>query len=163
MTVKTNTPRPGETAEQTAARTAPRNQIAERHTIPPYKMRRVIVESPFAGDIEANLIYVRACMRDCLMRGEAPFASHALYTQPGILDDTIEVERIHGINAGHAWMHGAQAVVVYQDLGISKGMERGINSARINGLPVEYRQLGWYAPETVQSTRLGAESIASEE
>lgn len=139
--ITTNTPRPGESAEETAARTAPRNQIAERHTIPPYAMRRVIVESPFAGDVEANLTYARACLRDCLMRGEAPFASHALYTQTGILDDDIEVERIHGINAGHAWMHGAHAVVVYQDRGISKGMEQGINSARINGLPIEYRTL----------------------
>lgn len=163
MTVKTNTPRPGETAEQTAARTAPRNQIAERHTIPPYKMRRVIVESPFSGDVVANIRYARACLRDCLLRGEYPYASHLLLTQDGILDDTIEVERIHGINAGHAWMHGAQAVVVYQDLGISKGMEQGINSARINGLPVEYRQLGWYAPETADSVRLGTESIAGGE
>lgn len=131
-------------------------QIADRHTIPPYAMRRVIVESPFAGDIEANLTYVRACMRDCLIRGEAPFASHALYTQPGILDDGVEVERIFGINAGHAWMYGAEAVVVYQDRGISKGMEQGIASARIRGLPVEYRTLT--APG-VDSVRLGAESI----
>lgn len=116
-------------------------EIAERHTIPPYAMRRVIVESPFAGDVEANLTYVRACMHDCLMRGEAPFASHALYTQPGILDDTIEVERIHGINAGHAWMHGADAVVVYQDRGISRGMRQGIDRAELHGLPVEYRNI----------------------
>ena len=121
--------------------------ISDRHTIPPYAMRRVVVESPFSGDVDANLSYVRACMRDCLLRGEAPFASHALYTQPGILDDEVEVERIHGINAGHAWMHGAQAVVVYIDRGVSRGMEQGINSAKINGVPVEYRTLEPQATE----------------
>ncbi|MET4808566.1 hypothetical protein ABIA95_000200 [Bradyrhizobium sp. LA8.1] len=116
--------------------------IEERHTVPPYAMRRVVVESPFAGDIEGNLTYLRACMRDCLMRGEAPFASHALYTQPGVLDDGIDVERIYGINAGHAWMHGAHAVVVYTDRGVSKGMEQGIRSAVVNDVPIEYRTLG---------------------
>lgn len=116
-------------------------EVAERHTLPPYAMRRVVVESPFAGDIEANLTYARACIRDCLMRGEAPFASHLLYTQQGVLDDGIEVERIYGINAGHAWMHGAQAVVVYTDRGTSKGMQQGIRSAEINKVPVEYRTL----------------------
>jgi hypothetical protein len=117
-------------------------EIAHRHTIPPYAMRRVIVESPFAGDIEANIAYARECIRDCLMRGEAPFASHLLYTQAGVLDDSIREERAHGINAGHAWMYGAQAVVVYTDRGISKGMEAGINAAETNGIPVERRSLG---------------------
>lgn len=125
--------------------------MEQRHTLPPYSIRRVVLESPFSGDVEGNLTYVRACMRDCLMRGEAPFASHALYTQPGILDDEIEVERIYGINAGHAWMHGAQAVVVYTDRGISVGMQQGINSAKINGLPVEYRRLA--VAEPAEATR----------
>ncbi len=117
------------------------NEIEHRHTIPPYAMRRVVLESPFAGDVEGNLAYARECIRDCLMRGEAPFASHLLYTQDGVLDDTIKEERIYGINAGHAWMHGAQAVVVYTDRGISEGMRQGIASATVNKVPVEYRSL----------------------
>lgn len=115
--------------------------IEERHTIAPHQMRRVIVESPYAGDVKANLAYARAACHDCLMRGESPYASHLLLTQPGILDDTIPLERAHGINAGRAWMNGAHAVVVYQDRGISKGMEAGITSARFRGLHVEYRSL----------------------
>ena len=51
-------------------------------------MRLVIVESPYAGDIETNVKYARRCVKDSLMRGEAPIASHLLYTQEGILDDT---------------------------------------------------------------------------
>jgi hypothetical protein len=115
--------------------------IDERHTIAPFQFRRVIVESPYAGDVEANLAYARACCADCLRRGETPYASHLLLTQPGILDDTVELERVLGINAGHAWMHGAHAVVVYTDRGISKGMEAGIRSAEVNKVPVEYRNL----------------------
>lgn len=46
-------------------------------------MRRVIVESPYAGEVEANVTYARACVRDCVLRGEAPIASHLLFTQPG--------------------------------------------------------------------------------
>jgi hypothetical protein len=105
------------------------------------KMRRVIVESPFAGDVDANLTYVRACMRDCLLRGEAPLASHALYTQSGVLNDEVPAERAHGIDAGHAWMYGAEAVVVYVDRGMSSGMEQGIARAELAGLPVERRSL----------------------
>ena len=39
-------------------------------------MKLVVVESPYAGDVETNVRYARAAIRDCLMRGEAPFASH---------------------------------------------------------------------------------------
>lgn len=63
----------------------------------------VILESPFAGDIEKNLKYARKCMRDCFMRGELPFASHLLYTQDGILNDDLPKERMLGIDAGLCW------------------------------------------------------------
>lgn len=85
-------------------------------------MRRVIIESPYAGDVERNLRYLRACLRDSLLRGEAPFASHAIYTQPGVLDDHDPEQRRMGIEAGFAWWIGAAAVVFYTDLGWSRGM-----------------------------------------
>lgn len=115
--------------------------IKKYHTTAPHLMRRTIVESPFSGDVEANIDYARACIRDSLLRGESPIASHLLYTQEGILDDSDPLERAHGINAGHAWMHVCDAVVVYADRGISKGMEAGIRSASFHGIPVEYRKL----------------------
>jgi hypothetical protein len=108
-------------------------------------MRLVIIESPFAADEllthQQNIIYARACVRDSLLRGEAPIASHLLYTQPGILDDQIEIERQHGIDAGLAWRAVAEASVVYTDRGISRGMEYGIAKARESGVPVEFRSL----------------------
>jgi len=56
-------------------------------------MIKVVLESPFAGDIQKNLQYARKCMADCLKHCEASFASHLLYTQDGILDDDIPHER----------------------------------------------------------------------
>lgn len=102
----------------------------------------VVVESPYAGDIEKNLRYVRACMRDCLLRGEAPFASHALYTQPGVLRDEVPEERQHGIEAGFAFRPLMKKTVVYEDLGYSRGMNYGIAHAKEIGHPIEYRKLG---------------------
>lgn len=105
-------------------------------------MRLVIIESPYAGDVEANVAYARRCVRDSLSRGEAPIASHLLYTQPGILDDDHPAERQWGIDAGLAWRRAAEASVVYTDRGISRGMEYGIAAAKEAGIPIEYRQIG---------------------
>jgi hypothetical protein len=104
-------------------------------------MRRVYLESPYEGDVEQNIEYACACMMDCLSRGEAPMASHLLYTQPGMLRDEILNERRLGIAAGLAWATVAEATVVYTDLGISRGMEYGIDHAEQCGRPVEYRTI----------------------
>jgi len=104
-------------------------------------MRRVILESPYAGDVDQNTDYARACMHDCLMRGEAPFASHLLYTQPGVLRDKNNDERMLGIEAGLAWGRVAEATVVYIDHGISAGMRQGMDRAEMEGRPVERRRL----------------------
>ena len=105
-------------------------------------MRLVILESPYAGDVAANVEYARRCVRDSLSRGEAPIASHLLYTQPGILDDNDPVERAQGIEAGLAGRTVAEASVVYTDRGISPGMRYGIDAALRAGRPVEFRKLG---------------------
>ena len=104
-------------------------------------MRLVIVESPYAGDVDANVAYARACVADALARGEAPFASHLLYTQPGILRDEVPAERDKGIAAAMAWYRAADAAVVYTDRGISRGMEFGIATAKDAGKPVEFRSI----------------------
>lgn len=105
-------------------------------------MRLVILETPYAGDVERNVTYARAAMADCLRRGEAPYASHLLYTQPGVLDDDKPDERTLGIDAGLAWGDKADATVVYVDHGISRGMQYGIDRANAAGRPVETRTLG---------------------
>ena len=104
-------------------------------------MRVVILESPYAGKVKLNTRYARACLADCLKRGEAPFASHLLYTQPGVLDDNDPEERERGIRAGFEYRSVATMTVVYTDLGTSSGMRYGISHAAQDGQPIEYRTL----------------------
>ena len=104
--------------------------------------RLVILESPYAGDVQRNVEYARAAMLDCFQKGDAPYASHLLYTQ--VLDDNDRLERRVGIEAGLMWGAKADATVVYTDLGISRGMKLGIERAHEEGRPVEYRTIpGW--------------------
>jgi len=102
-------------------------------------MRRVTVESPYAGDVDKNVKYAQECLKDSLRRGEAPLASHLLYTQ--VLDDTIPEERTWGINAGFEWLEQAEACILYIDNGISNGMRFARAFAQDRGIPVEYRLL----------------------
>jgi len=100
---------------------------------------KVIIESPYAGDVKRNTEYAIKCMKDCFERGEFPFASHLLYTQ--CLDDSIPNERTLGIDAGLEWGKYAEKTVIYTDLGISKGMEYGIKNALDNERTIEYRTI----------------------
>ena len=104
-------------------------------------MKLVIVESPFKGDVALNIAYARACIHDSLRRGESPIASHLLYTQPGVLDDNIPEERQLGIDAGLAWRGVSHGSVAYIDLGISGGMQYGLNLAATSGKTCEKRIL----------------------
>lgn len=107
-------------------------------------MKRVVVESPYSGNVELNLRYLRAALRDCILRGESPYASHALLTQPGVLDDTVPEERELGIKAGFAFRPVMDLTAVYTDLGYSNGMKYGIADAGRIGHPIEYRTIpGW--------------------
>lgn len=105
----------------------------------------VIIESPFQTSSdkseENHIAYARRAMRDSLLRGEAPFASHLLYTQEGVLDDSLPAERALGIEAGHTWMRHCDYVVVYKDIGISPGMQEGIRHAERLGKTIYYRYL----------------------
>lgn len=104
-------------------------------------MRLVIIESPYAGDVERNVRYARAAVRHSLSLGEAPIASHLLYTQPGILDDNIPAERQQGIDAGLAWRAVTQLSAVYVDFGWSTGMKYGAAAARAAGVEVQEREI----------------------
>jgi len=105
-------------------------------------MRLVTIESPFMGDEPANLCYLRWCMRFCLQElDSAPYASHALYTQPGVLRDHVPEERKLGMRAGFSWGALAEERAVFADRGISGGMITGIKQARGRGQVVRYYQI----------------------
>jgi hypothetical protein len=118
----------------------------------------VVVESPYAGrcdprcpwpissilkwiDRRRNIRYLRKCLRDSIMRGEAPFASHAIYTQPGVLRDDVPEARACGIAAGLEWGTAGHMRAVYIDRGITGGMEAGIKAARMLAQPVVFRMI----------------------
>ena len=109
-------------------------------------MRLVIIESPCKAITPwmwgRNKRYAVACIRDCLNRGETPYASHVILAFSGALDDRHGIEREEGINAGLAWIDAVEKVVVYQDFGVSPGMLRGIENAKKHGVPVEFRKIG---------------------
>ena len=106
-------------------------------------MRLTIVESPYRGHTESeqerNVIYLRMCLRDSILRGEAPFASHAIY--PFVLDDQDEVERGLGIRLGYEWWRAATLVAFYTDLGWSEGMMAAGKKVRTSGLKWEERSI----------------------
>jgi|SRR5215472_9194822 len=86
--------------------------------IPHFKL--VVIESPYRGEIERNKAYLKLCFLDSIMRGEAPTASHKLYTD--VLDDNDPDERKLGIELGFAWLKVADLVAFYTDFGMSGGM-----------------------------------------
>lgn len=107
-------------------------------------VRRVFLASPFAATTEAQLrvhiAYARQCFRDCVELGEAPFAPHLLYPQPGLLSDHRSLERSRGIVCGLAWMRQADALVAFRDFGISEGMGEEIAAAHFYRVPVIFRE-----------------------
>jgi hypothetical protein len=127
------------------------------------KMRRVVLESPFAGDRSSNIEYARRCIRDCLQRDESAIASHLLYTQEGILDDDVPAQRSLGIQAGLAWIEVADAMVVYIDRGISFGMRKAMEVAKSKNLRIEIRTIDRIAggPDNAGVLGSGADGIAT--
>lgn len=111
-------------------------------------MRRVVMESPYAGDTDEQVYlnekYGEFCMHDCLVNhNEAPYASHLLYTRKNVLRDNVPGERKLGIEAGFCWRDVAEHTVFYTDLGTTKGMELGIEDCYKKGKEYSIRKLSF--------------------
>lgn len=102
-------------------------------------MRLVIIESPFAGDLERNYEYLQFAIADSIHRGESPYASHKLIT--GALDDDIPEERDLGIRAGYAWWKHAATIIFYVDYGMSPGMHKALQRAKTMQMATEMRKI----------------------
>lgn len=115
----------------------------------PEKRDRVLVESPYGTNEDGtradpatralNVRYLLACMYDCFMRGEAPFASHGLY--PLLLDDGRPEHRTMGMEAGWRWGDAAERSVVYLDRGFTPGVAGGVLRACTEARSVVFRTL----------------------
>jgi len=109
-------------------------------------VKLVCIESPFSGEVERNVMYADACMLDALLRrNESPFLGHLQY--PRVLNDQLPAHRAAGIAAHCAWLRRADLVAVYEDYGITSGMDKAIVLARSLHIPIEKRLLGpdWLA------------------
>lgn len=106
------------------------------------RMRRVVLESPYRGEIERNVIYARRATRDSLLRGESPSPMHLVHPQPGILRDEVPEERALGIAAHIAWIEVADVVAMYVDYGISGGMKEAQLEAERLGKIISIRKIG---------------------
>ncbi len=105
-------------------------------------MKRVVIESPYAGNVMMNEVYGEVCMHDCLVNyNEAPYASHLLYTRNHVLRDTIPADRKLGIEAGFCWRDVAEKTIFYVDLAMTSGMKLGIEDCENKGKPYEVRRL----------------------
>ena len=108
-------------------------------------MERVILESPYAGDKEQiiiNEIYGEFCMHDMIVNhNESPYASHLLYTRRYVLRDGVPKERKLGIKAGFFWRNVAERTAFYCDLGMTSGMEQGMQDVNKKGGRYDIRWL----------------------
>ncbi len=105
-------------------------------------MKRVIILSPYKGDVEANVEYAWSCVLDSMKRGEAPWASHLFYTQ--IMNDSDPAQRALGFECEAAWLRGADLIAVYLDRGMSSGMMKTINMVSSSPeilIPIEMRSI----------------------
>ena len=101
--------------------------------------KKTILESPYSGDVEKNIDYAKKCLRDSLERDECPFASHLLYTQ--VLNDRDKKERWLGMSQAFEWYEFADQMILYIDLGISKGMLLGVKQAVKRNIPIFKRTI----------------------
>lgn len=99
----------------------------------------ILVESPFAGEVDKNLAYAQKCMRHVFFSSysgpQIPIASHCFFTLA--LDDRNPAERSIGMKAGFAMRSLASEVRVYLDRGLSDGMVYGIRGAIEAGKPIK--------------------------
>lgn len=113
-------------------------------------LRPVVYESPFASmDFDTfarNIAYARLLIREgATGYNEAGIASHVIWTQPGILRDTVESERNLGIACGIVFANMAKRGIIGHiygiDLGWSKGMLRSKEYVLANGGEIAERRL----------------------
>jgi hypothetical protein len=117
----------------------------------PLDMSRVILESPFAGDIPRNTEYAARCVVDLMMHHhKAPMASHLLYTR--VLNDHVPEERQIGIDAGLAYGAHANESVIAVDRGVSRGMVYGVQRAEQDGRALSFHTLST-DPQVQQDVR----------
>lgn len=97
-------------------------------------MKLVYICSPYAGDIENNIMFAKAACCCAAEQGCAPIAVHLIY--PQILDDTVPSERERGIRMGLRALASCEELWVCGER-ISHGMGFEIAEAERLGITVK--------------------------
>lgn len=95
----------------------------------------VYICSPYAGDIEKNVLAARRYSRFAVETGYIPVAPHLLF--PQFLNDRDHKERELGLFFGNALMSKCSEVWVFGDR-VSSGMEGEIKRARWKNYRIRY-------------------------
>lgn len=119
------------------------------------------LRAPTPGGVEEHKVYARAAMRNSLLRGESPVATHLLYTQ--VLEDDIPAERAAGMIAAEGIIVRADLLAVYIDAGISDGMRSEITKACAAGVRVVFRTLKKPSEDLPFSRQAQAGSVSMED
>jgi hypothetical protein len=119
-------------------------------------MKPIVIESPYAGEVHRNLIYLDFCKLDCLRRGETPYASHGQLTS--CLDDNKPEERELGIAAGLAMAEFISNAAFYTDLDWSRGMTYARAYYEIRHMRFELRTL---PPDLLEQFKQRVEKLCS--
>lgn len=103
-------------------------------------LKRVAIESPFAGDVPRNVAYLLACMRFCLQQGVSPYAGHLQMTF--VLNDKDKEQRKLGMKCGFAHADQCDERWLFHDLGFSAGMKAGAARGEKRGQTIRTVTLG---------------------
>jgi len=107
-------------------------------TNPKTKKLKIFVCSPLRGDIETNITNTKNYCKSVANQGFIPFAPHIFCTQ--FLDDSIETERIQGINIGLEFLKICDEIWVIGDL-FSEGMRTEIEFAKKYKIKIVYKKV----------------------
>ena len=99
------------------------------------KKRIVFICSPFAGDIEGNIMRARRYGRFAVSEQVVPIIPHLMY--PQLLDEHDPKERQLGVDMGLVLLSKCHEIWVFGDK-ISKGMTVEIKHAKMWNIPIKY-------------------------
>lgn len=105
-------------------------------------MKRIMILSPYSGDIERNMRYLQRCIWHVIQERHAPFAPHYIY--PSFMDDTNSLQRDIGIAMGLLWGSVSDELWLFQDYGISDGMATEVGHYQIDhpSIPLNVINIG---------------------
>lgn len=114
---------------------------------------KIVIESPFAGDVATNARFATWCMRAAFAVDRVHgFATHLVC--PLILDDNLPDERQAGIEWAWAWAPGVPHWF-FVDLGCSRGMSAARKRCETLGIPTRDLHLETYSHDDYHRFQLG--------